>query len=82
MEDLINFVSKKAMLPLPDAKVVASATLDYLTPRLSPLLRSTIDVMLQYPDLSDAEKDMLVASRILFPTDNSLDSNAPLTLND
>jgi hypothetical protein len=71
MEDLIGFVSQKAELPLPAAKIVASATLHYLTPHFSPLLKNTIEVLLQYPDLSGAERDILIATRTLFP------SNAP-----
>lgn len=67
MEDLISYVSEQAKLPLPTAKVVASATLDYLDPHFSPLLKSSIEVLLRYPGLSDAEKDILIAARVLFP---------------
>lgn len=81
MEDLIGFVSQKAELPLPAAKIVASATLHYLTPRFSPLLKNTIDVLLEYPNLSEAEKDILIATRTLFPT-NALTVNAPTRLDD
>ena len=77
MEDLIGYVSKKAELPLPAAKTVTSATLEYLTPHLSPLLKSSIEVLLQYPNLSDAEKDLLIATRVLFPTDTSPLNNPP-----
>jgi hypothetical protein len=81
MEDLIDFVSQKAELPLPAAKIVASATLHYLTPRFSPLLKNTIDVLLEYPNLSEAEKDILIATRTLFPRNVSL-ANTPPQLND
>ena len=81
MEDLVGYVSKKAELPLPKAQIVTSATLEYLTPRLSPLLRSSIEVLLQYPDLSEAEKDLLIATRVLFPTDTS-PLNKPPELDD
>jgi len=69
MEDLISYVSEQAKLPLPTAKIVASATLDYLDPHFSPLLKSNIEVLLHYPELSEAEKDILIATRILFPKD-------------
>jgi hypothetical protein len=81
MEDLIDFVSQKAKLPLPEAKIATSATLDYLSPRVSPLLKSSIEVLLQYPNLSEAEKDILIATRILFPTHATLD-NTSSQLND
>lgn len=67
MKDLIEFVSENAKLPLPTANVAASATLDYLTPRFPPLLKSSVEVLLHYPELSEAEKDLLIASRVLFP---------------
>lgn len=81
MEDLIGFVSEKARLPLPTAKMVATATLDYLTPHFSPLLKSSVEVLLHYPNLSGAEKDLLIASRVLFPTDTT-PMNKPLQRND
>ena len=81
MEILIDFVAKKAKLPLPEAKVVTSATLDYLTPRFSPLLKSSVEVLLQYPNLSEVEKDILIATRTLFPTDTTPDGT-PSQLND
>ena len=77
MEDLIGYVSEKTSLPLPTAKVATSATLDYLTPHLSPLLKSTIEVLLRYPNLSEAEKDLLIATRVLFPSDTSPLNPAP-----
>jgi hypothetical protein len=81
LKDLIDFVSEKAKLPFPLAKNATSAALDYLTPRFSPLLKSSVEVLLHYPDLSEAEKDLLIASRVLFPTDTSL-KNKPPQLND
>ena len=81
MEDLIDFVSAKAKLPLPTAKVATSATLDCLVPHFSPLLKSSIEVLLLYPELSDAEKDLLIASRVLFPRDTP-SMNKPPKLSD
>ncbi len=81
MQDLIDFVSEKTRLPFPIAQNVTSATLDYLTPHFPPLLKSSIEVLLQYPDLSEAEKDLLIASRVLFPTDTS-PQNTPPQFND
>ncbi len=75
MEDLIDFVSERANLPVNAAKIATSATLDYLTPRFSPLLKCTVEVLLQHPELSEAEKDLLIASRVLFPTDPSVDDD-------
>lgn len=77
MNDLIDFVSGKAGLPLPAAESAASAALDYLMPRVSPLLKSSVEVLLQYPDLSEAEKDLLIASRVLFPRDRSPTEDPP-----
>ncbi|MAT95672.1 MAG: hypothetical protein CL608_00775 [Anaerolineaceae bacterium] len=81
MEDLIDFVSERAKLPLPAAENATSATLAYLTPRFSPLLKSTVEVMLHHPHLSDAEKDLLIASRVLFPKDSTFTEDPP-RLND
>jgi len=77
MKDLIDYVSQKTKLPLPAATHATSATLDYLTPHLTPLLKSSIEVLLQYPNLSEAEKDLLIASRVLFPTDKSSNDESP-----
>lgn len=71
MEDLVNYVSEKAELPLPTAEIVTSATLEYLNLNFSPLLKSSIEVLLQYPNLSEAEKDFLIAARVLFPIEAS-----------
>jgi len=81
MEDLIDFVSEITRLPLPEAQDAAAATLDYITPRLSPLLKSSIEVLLQYPNLSEVEKDLLIAGRVLFPTDKS-PKDEPLRFHD
>jgi hypothetical protein len=77
MEDLIAFVSEKANLPFPTAKMAATAALDYLKPRSSPLLKSTVEVLLHYPNLNEAEKDLLIASRVLFPKDGSPKDDLP-----
>jgi len=81
MEDLIEYVSEKARLPLPTAQNATSAMLDYLTPHLTPLLKSSIEVLLQYPHLSEAEKDLFIASRVLFPTGTS-PQDKPLQFHD
>lgn len=81
MEDLIAFVSEKANLPLPAAKMAATAALDYLEPRSSPLLKNTVEVMLHHPELSEAEKDLLIASLVLFPRDRPSKDDPP-QLND
>ena len=69
MEDLINYVSQKSDLPPATASAVTSATLDYLEPHCSQLLKSTIEVMLNYPHISGAQQDLLIAVRVLFPHD-------------
>ena len=81
MQDLVDFVSEKTRLPFLMAQSATSATLDYLTPHFPPLLKSSIEVLLQYPNLSEAEKDLLIASRVLFPTDSS-PKNTPPQFND
>jgi len=81
MQDLVDFVSEKTRLPFPIAQNVTSATLDYLAPHFSPLLKSSIEVLLEHPNLSEAEKDLLIASRVLFPTDVH-PRNKPPQLND
>lgn len=78
MEDLFNYVSEKAKLPLSTAKIVTSTTLEYLNLNSSPLLKSSVEILLQYPNLSEAEKDILIASRVLFP-ENPPDTG-PLSL--
>ena len=78
MEDLINFVSQKSNLPLTTAEEVAATTLDYLEPHCSQLLKSTIEVMLNYPDLSEAKQDLLIATRVLFPNKFSRPNEPPL----
>lgn len=70
MEDLINFVSQKSDLPRHLAKAATNATLEYLLPASSSrLLKTYIEVTLNYPSLSDGERNFLFASKILFPND-------------
>jgi hypothetical protein len=76
MEDLINFVSTKSNLPRHLAKAATDAALGYLMqPPTSRLLKTYIEVTLQYPGLSQGEKDFLFASKILFPGDNKPDQD-------
>lgn len=78
MEDLVNYVSAKSNLPRPIAQAATDAALDYLLqPHTSRLLKTYIDVTLHHPELSQGEKDLLIASRILFPEQTNEDKNPP-----
>ena len=81
MEDLVDFVSEQAKLPVPKAKAAIEATLAYIQPSCSTLLKSTIDVLLQYPGMTEVERDLLIATRVLFP-DDPAETDAPPTLDD
>ena len=70
MEDLVDFVSRRGEIARPKAREAIAVALEYLKPHCSPLLKNSIEVHLQYPDLSEAEKDLLIATRVLFPTDS------------
>lgn len=67
MDELVDFVCQQANLPTSEAQKVVNAVLDYLTLCCPSVLQNSIEVLLQYPTLSDAEQDLLIASRVLFP---------------
>lgn len=67
MEELIDFVSARSAISRPKAREAVTVTLEFLQPSCSSLLKNSIEVLLQYPHLSDAEKDLLIATRALFP---------------
>ncbi|MFZ1398342.1 MAG: hypothetical protein WAS33_15665 [Candidatus Promineifilaceae bacterium] len=70
MDDLVEFVSQRSAISRPKAREAVDVTLDFLRPHCSSLLKSSIEVLLQYPHLSEAEKDLLIATRVLFPIDS------------
>lgn len=75
MEELINYVSQTCKLPRAVARTATLATLDFLQRPFTPrLLQIYIDVTLHYPNLTPGEKDFLIASRILFPSDPNANS--------
>ena len=70
MDDLVDFVSQRSEIARPLAREAVTITLNYLRPHCSPLLTNSIEVVLQYPNLSEAEKELLIATRVLFPSDS------------
>jgi hypothetical protein len=63
-------VSRRADIPLPQAIEVVTVTIGYLQPHCSSLLKNSIEVLLKHPHLSQDEKDLLIAIRVLFPFDS------------